>query len=84
MTPHDFHWMTNLRSHGPLINMEGELGMELGIDMVGHAYPSEHIHYFALEFDFKHLSQATLEDQIRMARACSLFLWGGGGGLSFC
>ena len=76
VTPHDFHQMTSLRSHGPIINMDSELGVELGIDLLGHAYPSEHVRYFALEFDFKHLSQATLEDRARMARAFSLFVWG--------
>ena len=39
-----------------------ELGIELGIDLLGHAYSSEHVCYFDLESDFRPLSQTTLED----------------------
>ena len=74
MTPHDFHQMTGLRSHGPTINLEGESGIQLGIDLLGHAYPSEHIRYFDLERDFKPLSQETLDDCAQMARALLLYV----------
>ena len=33
-----------------------ELGIKLGIDLLGHAYSSEHVHYFDLELDFGPLS----------------------------
>ena len=76
VTFHDFHWMTSLRSHGPIIKFEGESSMEIGIDLLGHAYPSEHVHYFDLEIDFRPLSQATPEDWAQMAWAFLLFVVG--------
>ena len=34
VTPHDFHCMTNLRCDRALINLEGKLGTQLGIDLL--------------------------------------------------
>ena len=56
MTPHDFHQMISLRSHRPIINLEGESGIQVGIDLLGLAYFSEHVRYYDLEVDFKPLS----------------------------
>ena len=60
VTPHDFHWMTDLRADGSIINLEVELSVQLGADLLGHRYSSEHIHYFDLERDYKPLSQVGL------------------------
>ena len=35
VTPHDFHRITSLRCDGLLINLEGESGILLGIDLLG-------------------------------------------------
>ena len=63
VTPHDFYWMTSLRSHRPIIDLEGESSIQEGIDLLGHAYPSERVHYFDLERDYKPLSQAIPDDR---------------------
>lgn len=76
MTSHDFHWMNGLRSHGSIINLEGELGIQLGIDLLGRAYPSEHIRYFDLERDYKPHSQATSDDRAQMAKVFMLYVVG--------
>lgn len=76
MTPHDFHQMTGLRSHGLTINLEGKLSIQLGIYLLGRAYPSERIRYFDLERDYKPLSQATLDNRDQMARALLLYVVG--------
>ena len=49
-----------------------ELGIERGIDLLGHAYSSEHIHYFDLESDFEPLSQTRLR---LLGHSCSMW-WG--------
>ena len=53
-----------------------ELGIKLGIDLLGHAYPSELIRCFDLGSDFRPLSQTTLEDQAWIARAFLLYVVG--------
>lgn len=53
---HDFHRMTSLRSYGPIINLKSELGIQLGINLLGLRYSSEHICYFDLERDYMPLS----------------------------
>jgi len=45
--------MIGLRSHRPIINLEGESGVELGLDLLGRAYPSEYVCYTDLEANFK-------------------------------
>ena len=62
VTPHNFHRMTNLRLDGPIINLQSELGIQLGINLLGHKYLSEHIRYFDLERDYMPLSQAMPND----------------------
>lgn len=56
ITPYDFLWMTDLRFDGPIINLESESGIQLGIDLLGCAYPTEYIYYFNLEKDYRPLS----------------------------
>ena len=66
--------MISLRSHRPIIKLEGKSGIELGIDLLRHTYSSEHIRYFDLEVDFRPFSQVTFEDQTQMARAFLLYM----------
>ena len=54
--------MTSLRLDRPIINLESELGIQLGINLLGHKYLSEHIRYFDLEGDYMPLSQAMPND----------------------
>lgn len=42
VTPHDFHWMIGLRADMSIINLECELGIQLGVDLLGHMHSSEH------------------------------------------
>ncbi|KAK9991437.1 hypothetical protein SO802_026422 [Lithocarpus litseifolius] len=76
VTLHDFHRMTGLRSYGPIINLEAELGIQLGIDLLGRAYPNERIRYFDLEKDYKPYSQAIPDDRAQMARCLCCMWWG--------
>ena len=57
MTPHDFHYMTGLRCDGALINLEGELGTQFGIDLLGRRYTTETICYFDIEFGIDFLGR---------------------------
>ena len=45
--------MTSLSSHGPIINLEGKLGVELGLDLLRRAYTNEYVYYTDLEANFK-------------------------------
>lgn len=74
VTPYDFHRMNCLRSNGPIINLKDKSGILLGIDLIGCAYPSEHICYFDLERNYKPLSQATPYDRSQMVRAFLLYV----------
>ena len=66
VTPHDFHQKTSLRSNGVIINLKSESGIQLGIDLLGCRYSSEHILYFDLERDYKPFSQATPNDYVQI------------------
>ena len=66
--------MIGLRSDGPIINLESELGIQLGVDLLRCTYTNECIHYFDLETDYSSLSQEILDDHTRMARAFLLYL----------
>ena len=74
MTPHDFHRMTDLRADGSIINLEGESGVQLDVDLLGRRYLSECVRYFDLETDYKPLSQAMPNDCAWIAKAFLLFL----------
>lgn len=56
VTLHNFYWMTGLRSDGPVIDLEGESGILLCIDLLGRRYLSECVRYFDLETDYRPLS----------------------------
>lgn len=71
---YDFHQLTGLRSHGPIINLKDESGIQLGLDLLGHTYSSKNVHYYDLEVDYKPLSQVTSEDRDQMVRAFLLFV----------
>ena len=52
MTPHNFYRLTDLRSHRPNIDLEGELSIHLNLDLLGRTYPSKHIRYHDLKVDY--------------------------------
>jgi len=56
VTPFDFHCMTDLRCDGALINLGGESGIQLGIDLLGRRYTTKMIRYFDIEVDYMPLS----------------------------
>ena len=74
MTPHGFHRMIGLRCDGTLINLKGELGTQLGIDLLGRRYTIEKISYFHIEADYRPFLQVTVDDCAKMARAFLLYL----------
>ena len=76
MTPHNFHQMTSLSCDGLIINLEDELGIQLGIELLGQRRMIETICYFDLELDHKPLPQETLEDYARMVRAFLMYILG--------
>ena len=76
VTPNDFHRKKGLRFDGSLIDLKGESGIQLGIDLLGHKYSSESIRYFNLEVDYRPCSQATPNDCAQMAKAFLLYLLG--------
>ena len=55
MTPHEFHRMTDLRCNGPIIGLVGVSGPALSIELLGHQYTTELVHYFDLEVNFRYL-----------------------------
>ena len=55
VTPHDFHHMIGLKCDGALINLEGKLSTQLGIDLLERRYNTDMIHYFDIEMDYKPL-----------------------------
>ena len=46
--PFDFYRMTGLSFEGAIINLDGALSIQLGLDMLGRKYSIETIHYFDL------------------------------------
>ena len=48
--------MTDLRCDGALINLGGESGIQLGIDLLGRRYTTKMIRYFDIEVDYMPLS----------------------------
>ena len=55
VTPHDCHHMIGLRCDGAFINLEGESGTLLGIELLRKRYTTETIHYFDIEVDYEPL-----------------------------
>ena len=79
VTPHDFHQMTNLRCDGSIINLKGESGVQLVIDLLGRRNMTDVIHYYDIEMDYKPLPQVTPNDCAWMAKAFLLYILGRGG-----
>ena len=50
------------------------MGIQLGIDLLGCTYPSEHVYYFDMEMDYKSLFPVTPNDHAWMARAFLLYV----------
>lgn len=69
MTTHDFHHMTGLRCDSALINLEGESGTLLAIDLLKRRYSTNTIRYFNIEADYRPFPQEIAEDYAWMARA---------------
>lgn len=76
ITPHDFHRMTSLRCDRALINLEGESGTQLGINLLGRKYTTDTIRYLDIEADYMLLPQVMVDDYTKMARAFLLYLLG--------
>ena len=76
VTSHDFHWMMGFRFDGPFINLEDELAIQLGVDLLRRKYLSESIHYFDLEVDYRPCSQVMPDNCARIAKALLLYLLG--------
>ena len=74
ITPHDFHCITSLWFDGALINLEGELGAQLGLELLKRRYAIERIGYTDLEANFMRRPQVTAEECARMARVFLLYL----------
>ena len=62
VTSRDFHCMTNLRCDGAIINLEGESGTRLVIDLLGRRYYSDTICYLDIEADYWPLHEETTVD----------------------
>lgn len=57
VTPYNFHQMTSLRYDGSFINLEGELGTALRIELLGWGYMMDTICYFDIETNYRPLPQ---------------------------
>ena len=55
VTPHDFHHMTSLRCDDAVINLKGESGTQLAIDLLGRRYSTDTIRYYNIEVDYRPL-----------------------------
>ena len=51
LIPFDFFHMTDLSFEGAITSLDGVLGMQLGIDMLGRKYSTKTICYFDLVLD---------------------------------
>ena len=76
VTPHDFHHKTDLRCDGALINLEGELGIQLDMDLLRGRYITDAIRYFDIESNYNPLPQVTADNQTWMAIAFFPYLLG--------
>lgn len=69
VTPHDLHQLTDLQCDRSIINLDGELGVQLCIDLLGQRYMTDMIRYYDIKTNYKPLPQVTFEDYAKMARA---------------
>ena len=76
MAPHDFYRMIGLGFDGAIINLDGVLGVQLGINMLGRKYSTKTIRYFDLVSDYMFLPQRTMEECACMAKPFLLHLMG--------
>ena len=76
LAPHDFYRMINLRFDGPHINLKGELGIQLGVVLLGCRYSCESIRNFDLGANYKPCSQVMPNDCALMAWTFLLYLLG--------
>ena len=76
VTSHDFHYMTDLRCDSALINLEGEFGTQLAIDLLGRRYSTDTIRYFNIKADYRPLPQETVKECAWMPRAFLLYILG--------
>ena len=72
VTPYDFHCMTSLRCDGQLINLEGESGIQLGIDLLRRRFTTDTIRYPDIKVDYTLLPQMKANDCAKMARTFSI------------
>ena len=68
VTAYNFYHMIGLSIEGAIINFDGVLGIQLGLDMLGRKYSIESIYYFDLVSDYMLLPQRTVDKRIHMAR----------------
>ena len=76
VTPHDFHWVTGLRCDRAIISLEDELGVQLGIELLGRRYMMDRIHYFDIESYYKPLPWVMPRDYAWMVRAFQFYILG--------
>ena len=76
VTPYDFYSITDLSFEGAIISLDGVLGIQLGLNMLGRKYSIKTIRYFDLVLDYMLFSQRTMEERVCMARAFILHLLG--------
>ena len=76
MTLCDFHHMTSLKCDGDIINLEGNSGTRLAINLLERSYSTDMIHYFDIKADYRPLPQETVVDCAWMARAFLLYILG--------
>ena len=76
VTPYDFYHVTSLSFEGTIINLNGMMGIQLGINMLGRKYSTKTIHYFDLVSDYMLLPQKTTKERVCMARVFFLHLLG--------
>ena len=69
VTLYHFHYMIGLNFEGAIINLDGVLGIQLGLNMLGRKYSTKTIRYFDLVSGYMHLPQWTTEECIWMATA---------------
>ena len=74
MTLRDFHHMTGLRCGGAIINLEGESGTQLAIDLLERRHSIDTICYFNIEADYWPFPQKMVEDNAWKARAFLLYI----------